>query len=64
MVAVVCSSTLLLINLTHFAVLEVDGFSFLHLTENELQTRLHVRELAARKRITGLIKKIRGSAGM
>ena len=43
--------------------MKIDGFSFLNLTDDELEMRLHVREWAARKRTRMLINEIRASAG-
>ena len=35
--------------------MKIDGFTFLRLTDEDLETKLHVRELAARNRIRMLI---------
>ena len=43
--------------------MKIDGFDFVLLTEETLETKLHVRELAARNRIRMLIKGIRSFAG-
>ena len=43
--------------------MKIDGFDFVHLSEQKLETKLHVRELAARKRIRMLIQGIRSFAG-
>ena len=44
--------------------MKIDGYLFVHLTEETLETKLHVRELAARKRIWMLIEGFQYLAGM
>ena len=54
-VAVVPTSSFSCINQRHVQEMKIDGYLFVHLTEETLETKLHVRELAARNRIRMLI---------